>query len=68
MANETENANMKINQTLEDSQMRTEGHDIEQTNQKLNDEFYEGSDEGREIAPTYMNNNTPAIRISGKPE
>ncbi|MBD8069163.1 hypothetical protein [Bacillus sp. PS06] len=63
---QTNEANIKLNQTLEDSAVHTNATSIESTNEKLNHAFYEGDDRAEDIAPTYMYNNTPAIKINEK--
>jgi hypothetical protein len=62
----TNDANIKINDELEDGTIRTHSDGIEKTNQKLNNEFYEGGEEAENMAPTYLYNNTPAIKINEK--
>ncbi|WP_174730136.1 hypothetical protein [Mesobacillus harenae] len=61
----TVEANNKINATLEDSNIheRQDSHDnSEKANKKIQQEFY-ADENANENAPTYMYNNTPAIKI-----
>ncbi|MFC4320794.1 hypothetical protein [Litchfieldia salsa] len=63
----TNEANIKLNKELEDTTVHTLSNDVEQTNRKLNEEFYDGSEKAAEnMAPTYLYNNTPAIKINEK--
>lgn len=59
-------ANIALNDRLEDGHVHasTEGlSEAESANIKLQEAFYDDS-EKNDIAPTYMNNNTPAIKIN----
>lgn len=65
----TNEANIKLNERLEDSEVhvnRNTKMSTEEANMALQDEFYNNKQSG--IAPTYINNETAAIRISGNDE
>ncbi|MCA1031760.1 hypothetical protein LCL95_12065 [Bacillus timonensis] len=62
-------ANQKINEYLEDSQTKEvtskqRFSEAEVANIKINDQFYDESHQINQY-PTYINNNTPAIKITG---
>jgi hypothetical protein len=62
----TNEANIEMNKILEDSEVREVQNgkmSVSEANMKINDEFYSNKQSG--IAPTYINNETAAIRISG---
>lgn len=65
----TNEANIEMNKLLEDSEIREQTKSkmsASEANMKLQDEFYSEKQSG--IAPTYINNETAAIRISGNDE
>ncbi len=70
--NNTENANLKINQYLEDmpSQNTLASEKVSKTedaNLKINNQFYKDHDREvhpNDLPPTYIYNNTPAIQIN----
>lgn len=65
----TNDANIEMNKILEDSEVRERPKSklsASEANMKIQDEFYSNKQSG--IAPTYINNNTAAIRISGNDE
>jgi hypothetical protein len=62
----TNEANIEMNKILEDSEVREIQNgkmSVSEANMKINDEFYSNKQSG--IAPTYINNETAAVRISG---
>jgi hypothetical protein len=62
----TNEANIEMNKILEDSEVREVQNgkmSVSEANMKINDEFYSNKQSG--IAPTYINNETAAVRISG---
>ncbi|MET3697474.1 hypothetical protein SAMN05877753_10670 [Bacillus oleivorans] len=67
---EATEANLKINEILEDSELhegrKNQNNDPNVTNGKLQKAFYH-KDENPEsdFPPTYIYNNTPAIKITG---
>ncbi|WP_394235348.1 hypothetical protein [Niallia oryzisoli] len=68
---EANEANIKLNQELDDNSKRphrsgnAEVSSTTEANLKIQDAFYnEENSDG--IIPTYLNNNTPAIKITGK--
>lgn len=72
-ANNTENANLKINQYLEDMPpnhdtfSRKKLSKTEVANLKINDQFYKDHDREvhpNDLPPTYIYNNTPSIQIN----
>ncbi|QOR65546.1 hypothetical protein IM538_17290 [Cytobacillus suaedae] len=68
-ANNTENANLKINQYLEDMPRPSQDtfSKTEEANLKINNQFYKDHDREvhpNDLPPTYIYNNTPAIQIN----
>ena len=67
---DTVHANNKINEILEDMpENRTITNkqtlsETEYANIKINDQFYDQENAANNIAPTYIYNNTPAIKIN----
>ncbi|MFE8702857.1 hypothetical protein ACFYKX_19820 [Cytobacillus sp. FJAT-54145] len=64
---DTTAANIKIVEKLEDGHVHgsTDGlSEATAANFKIQEAFYGDDDRANEIAPTYMNNNTPAIKIN----
>jgi hypothetical protein len=65
----TNDANIEMNESLEDSKVhvnRNNKMSTEEANMAIQDDFYRNKQSG--IAPTYINNETAAIRISGNDE
>jgi tyrosyl-tRNA synthetase len=65
---ETNEANIKLNQELVDNEVTSsfEGRpEAERANNALQEAFYhEKDDDINDLPPTYINNNTPAIKIN----
>lgn len=65
----TNEANIEMNKILEDNEVRENpksNMSTSEANMKIQDDFYSNKQSG--IAPTYINNETAAIRISGDDE
>ncbi|MBE4907992.1 hypothetical protein IMZ08_08000 [Bacillus luteolus] len=70
--NNSDNANLKINQYLDDmpSQSTLASENVsktEEANLKINNQFYKDHDREvhpNDLPPTYIYNNTPAIQIN----
>lgn len=65
----TNEANIEMNERLEDSEVhinRNKKMTTEEANMAIQDDFYGNRQSG--IAPTYINNETAAVRISGNDE
>ncbi|PLT31146.1 hypothetical protein [Peribacillus deserti] len=65
---ETVLANIKLNAKLEDNRVRAskEGMpEAESTNIKIQDAFYGNDEDKQDFPPTYIYNNTPAIKVTG---
>lgn len=68
----TENANIKINEYLEDmpnqdTLLNEKLSKTEEANLKINNQFYKDHDREvhpNDLPPTYINNNTPAIQVN----
>lgn len=64
-------ANIELSQKLEDNKVRasTEGlSEAESANIKLQEAFYINDEDNNNFPPTYIYNNTPAVKITGDEE
>lgn len=66
MSESTSETNIKLNKQFSDQPLTTSKKSLSaaEANEKLQDEFY-GVDTNKNIATTYLYNNTPAIKITG---
>ncbi len=63
-------ANIRMNEILEDTQLhegtKSQINDANVTNRKIQETFYRNDEHPeQDFPPTYIYNNTPAIRITG---
>ncbi|SFA71701.1 MULTISPECIES: hypothetical protein [unclassified Bacillus (in: firmicutes)] len=65
----TEEANIELNTRLDDGRIHVERNSkmtTEEANMALQDEFYGKNDSP--VAPTYINNETAAVKVTGNDE
>lgn len=68
---ETVEANLELNSILEDSDVQGSTNGLPESvaaNIKIQEAFYSEDKKDRDIAPVYLYNNTPAIKINEEQE